>query len=66
MKFLGKISRSSKMQYIIGCMGLVAIALTIYNLYLAPAVDKIFAFTDLVMLLLLFGTFAAAVEKRKK
>jgi len=66
MHLLGKFAKNSKMNYVIGCMGLIAIALTTYNIYLAPAVDKIFAFTDLVMLLLLFGTFAAAVEKRKK
>lgn len=64
MRFLRRAARNKWLRYTIGVMGLIAIALTVYNLYLAPAVDKIFAFTDLVMLLLLFGTFAAAVERK--
>jgi len=66
MPFLKKLSRSRGFNYTIGIMGLISIILTGYNLYLAPAVDKIFAFNDLVMLLLLLGTFAGLIEKKRK
>ncbi|NHJ85631.1 MAG: hypothetical protein FK734_09230 [Asgard group archaeon] len=66
MPFLRRLARSKRFNFMVGVMGIIAITLTAYNLYLAPAVDKIFAFNDLVMLLLLLGTFAGAIERVKK
>lgn len=50
---------------IVGIMGLIAIPLLIWNLIMADPVNQIFAFSELVFLLLVFGTFVNLAEGRR-
>jgi hypothetical protein len=46
----------------VGLMGLITIPLLAYSLYISPATDKIVALSELVTVLLLFGTFMQLVR----
>ena len=66
MPVLKRIAHNKGFNVVIGLMGLIAIPLLLWNLWTAPDVDKVFAFTELATILLLFGTFAGLVEKNTK
>lgn len=63
IRIISKASRSRWLKYMIGIMGIITIPLLIYNLFVCNATDKIFAFNDLTMALLLLGTYAALVSR---
>jgi phosphoglycerol transferase MdoB-like AlkP superfamily enzyme len=65
MRFINSIARSKTFNMIVGIMGLIAIPLLIWNLIMADPVNQIFAFSELVFLLLVFGTFVNLAEGRR-
>ena len=68
MGLMRKLSKLQSMKWfmnMVGLMGLISIPLLIYNLIVAPATDKVFAFTELTTILLLFGSFCALLVGRK-
>lgn len=65
MNFLDRLSRSRSFNWMIGIMGLIAIPLLVYNLWISSPVDKIFAYSELVFLLMVFGTFVKLAEGKR-
>lgn len=57
MTLLRSIQKNKWFNWLVGIMGLLAIPLLGFNLVIAEPIDKIFAFVELAMVLLLFGTF---------
>jgi len=63
MPTLQSVSKNRWFNWLVGLMGLITIPLLLYNLIVADVVDKIFAFSELAMALLLFGTFVKLVAR---